>query len=358
MAFKPSIKWAKGGEALWRLLVFVIALFLLIVVTTRWTRWEGRSGWQTTDDAYLQADITPVAAKVGGYVRTVPIEDFEVVHAGQLIADIVDDDYRATVSQAEAGVASAKAQAQALAAQRKLQEANIRGAIATVSGTSATLEQNVRDLNRQQILLKSGSSSTELTEKLETTGAQLIAQLAQNRAQADAAARQLDVLAAQEAQAEAAVAAQEAALQLAQINLSYTRILAPQDGVLGQRQVRIGQFVGVGSQVTTLTPLPDVWVIANYKETQLTHMAVGQPAEIQLDTYPDRVLHGRVVAFSPASGAQFSLLPPDNATGNFTKVVQRIAVKIAIDDPGDLAGRLRAGMSVVTKVNASDSGGQ
>ena len=172
---------------------------------------------------------------------------------------------------------------------------------------------------------------------MDTTRQKLTAQLAQNRAQADAVARQIDLLAAQEAQARAALAAQQAALQLASINLGYTRIVSPTDGVIGVRQVFPGQYLAPGTQVTTLAALPHVWVIANYKETQLTHVAVGQPASITVDTFPGYRLRGHVLAISPASGAEFALLPPDNATGNFTKIVQRIAVKIAIDDPGKLA---------------------
>ncbi len=183
---------------------------------------------------------------------------------------------------------------------------------------------------------------------------QLTAQLAQNRAQADSAERQLGVLAAQQAQVDATIAAQQATLQVATLNLSYTKITATQDGVIGQRQVKPGQYVGVGAQVTTLTPLPHVWVIANYKETQLTHMAVGQKAEITVDTFPGHTLRGHLLAFSPASGSQFALLPPDNATGNFTKIVQRIAVKIAIDDADGLTDRLAPGMSVIAKIDARD----
>jgi membrane fusion protein (multidrug efflux system) len=352
----PKFKWdwRMAPEVLWRALVFIVALGILIVVTTRWNRWQGRAGWQSTDDAYLQADFTPIAAKVAGYVREAPVQDFERVRAGQLLAQIVDDDYRATVAQAQAAVGAATAQAQALKAQQALQDANIQAAKAVVEATTATLDQNTRDLTRQQRLLETGSSSTEATEKLRTSRAQVTAQLAQNRAQAEAAARQLGVLAAQQAQAEAALAGQEANLQLAKINLGYTRIVAPQDGVIGQRQVKPGQFVGVGGQITSLTPLPHVWVIANYKETQLTHMAVGEKAEIRVDTYPGRVLRGHVLAFAPGSGAQFALLPPDNATGNFTKVVQRVAVKIAIDDAAGLADRLRPGLSVVARVDARD----
>jgi membrane fusion protein, multidrug efflux system len=339
----------------WRTLIFLAAVAVLIVITTRWNRWESDSEWQSTDDAYLQADLTPIAAKVAGYVRALPVEDFDRVRAGQVLAEIVDDDYRAAVAQINAGIASAAAQVEALKAQRQLQEANVRAAKATVEAIAVNIEQNARDLARQERLLKTGSSSTEAAEKLQTTRAQLAAQLEQTRAQQSAAARQLDVLAAQQAQAEAAVAAQKAGLQIAQLNLSYTRILAPQDGVIGQRQVKPGQFVGVGGQITTLTPLPHVWVIANYKETQLTHMAVGERADITVDTFPGRRLRGHVLAFAPGAGSQFALLPPDNATGNFTKVVQRIAVKIAIDDSDGLTDVLRPGMSVVARIDTRPS---
>jgi membrane fusion protein, multidrug efflux system len=335
----------------WRAAVFIIALLLLVIITTRWNHWVGNAEWQSTDDAYLQADLTPIAAKVAGYIRAMPVQDFERVRAGALLAEIVDDDYRAGVLQITAAVAATAAQVQALKAQRQLQETNIRAARATIDATSAVLEQNTRDLARQARLLKSGSSTAEAGEKLDTTRAQLEAQLEQNRAQAGAASRQLDVLAAQQAQAEASMAAQQASLQIAQINLGYTRILAPQDGVIGQRQVKPGQYVGVGGQITTLTPLPHVWVIANYKETQLTHMAVGERADITVDTFPDHRLRGHVLAFAPGAGSQFALLPPDNATGNFTKVVQRIAVKISIDDADGLIDSLRPGMSVIARVD-------
>ena len=338
-------------EWIWRGLVFIIALSVLIVIITRWNHWVSNEQWQSTDDAYLQADLTPIAAKVAGYVRALPVQDFERVRAGQVLAEIVDDDYRATVGQLTAGVAAAAAQVDTFKAQRLLQAANVKSAKAVIEATTANLDQNLRDRARQGRLLKSGSSSTEVAEKLQTTNAQLSAQLDQNRAQAQAAERQLGVLAAQQAQAEAAVAAQQAALEIARINLDYTRILAPQDGVIGQRQVKPGQYVGVGGQITTLTPLPHVWVIANYKETQLTHMRVGEKADISVDTFPGRRLHGHVLAFAPGSGSQFALLPPDNATGNFTKVVQRVAVKIVIDDADGLADVLLPGMSVVTRVD-------
>jgi membrane fusion protein (multidrug efflux system) len=220
------------------------------------------------------------------------------------------------------------------------------------------VDQNERDLARQKRLLETGSSSTEATEKLQTTRAQLAAQLQQNRAQELAASRQLEVLAAQQSQAEAALAAQQANLDLAKLNLGYTSIVAPQDGVIGQRQVKPGQFVPVGGQVTVLSPLPNVWVVANYKETQLTHMVAGQKAEIRVDTFPGRTMRGHVLAFAPGSGQVFSLLPPDNATGNFTKVVQRVAVKILIDDADGLTDRLRPGLSVEATVETREDGGR
>ncbi len=349
-----KIDWNKVFEFAWRILVFIVAIGIIIVVSTNWNRWEGGAGWQRTNDAYLQADLTPISAKVGGYLRALPIQDFERVHKGQVLAQILEDDYRAAVAQALANVAVAAAQAQALKAQHELQLANIQAARAVVASTIASNAQNERDLARQRRLLETGSSSTEASEKLETTHAQLVAQLAQNRAQELGAERQLAVLEAQLAQSEAAIAAARAALDTAKLNLGYTTITATQDGVIGQRQVKPGQLVGVGSQITALTPLPNVWVIANYKETQLTHMAVGQKAEITVDTFPGHTLRGHVLAFAPASGAEFALLPPDNATGNFTKVVQRIAVKIVIDDADGLADRLVPGMSVEANVNARD----
>lgn len=349
-----NLDWNRVFEFTWRILVLVVAVGVIIVVSRNWTRWEGGPGWQRTNDAYLQADLTPITAKVGGYLRSLPIQDFQRVRSGQVLAQLVDDDYRAAVAQAEATIAADQAQSDVLKAQHELQLANIQAARALIASTDAAYQQNERDRTRQHALLETGSSSTEAREKLETTHAQLIAQLAQNRAQALAAERQVSVLESQLAQSEAATRGARAALATAKLNLSYTTITAPQDGVIGQRTVKPGQLIGVGTQITSLSPLPNVWVIANYKETQLTHMAVGQRAEISVDTFPGHRLRGHVQAFAPASGASFALLPPDNATGNFTKVVQRIAVKIVIDDADGLADRLLPGMSVEASVDAHD----
>ena len=347
-----KLDWNKLFEFTWRILVFLVAIAIIVIVTSNWNRWEGRAGWQSTDDAYLQSDLTPISAKVTGYVRELPIQDYERVHKGQVLARLVDVDYRAAVAEAQARILSAAAQGQALKAEHELQLANVQAARAVIVSAAAAWRQNGRDIARQARLLRTGSSSTEAREKLQTRHAQLVAQLAEDRAHEAAAESELAVLQAQLKENTAALVAARAALAIAKLNLQYTTITAPQNGVLGQRQVKPGELVGVGTQITTLIPLPKVWVIANYKETQLTHMAVGQQARIRVDTFPGYTLRGHVQAFAPASGAEFALLPPDNATGNFTKVVQRVSVKIVIDDADGLTDRLVPGMSVMASVYA------
>jgi membrane fusion protein (multidrug efflux system) len=357
---EPARKWKlpKIPGLVWRTLSFILAALVLFFCFTQWNRWEGEARYQTTDDAFLQTNLTPLSAQVAGYVQSVPVTDYAHVRAGQLIVQIADDNYRAEVAQAQANAASAEAQIEEVQAQRPLLQANLAAAQAVVAATSATVAQSDRDVARQYRLLTSGSSSQAQFEQMQTTHAQLAAQLNQNRAQADAVGRQIDLLTAQQKQAEAALAAANAALQLAQINLGYTRIVAPTDGVITLRQVLPGQFIAAGTQVTTLAALPLIWVIANYKETQLTHVVVGDPATVTVDTFPGHRLRGRVVAISPASGAELALLPPDNATGNFTKIVQRIAVKIAIEDTGGLSGRLLPGMSAIPTIDTDLPNGQ
>jgi membrane fusion protein (multidrug efflux system) len=344
-AFRAAPDW------IWRAIIFLLALAVLLLITTRWRIWETNERRQSTDDAYLQSDLTPIAARVSGYIRDMPVQDYDHVQKGQLIAQLVDDDYKAAVAQLTAGVAVAAAQIGTIKAQRGLQDSNVQATQAAINAVLASVDQNGRDLARQQKLQSTGSSSAEAGEKLKTTAAQLAAQLQEARAQASGAQHQLVVLDAQTIQAQAALAAQQAALDVARINLGYTQIRAPEDGIIGQRQLKPGQLVSVGGQITSLTPLPRIWVLANYKETQLTHMNVGAPATIAVDAYPGHTLRGKVLAFAPGAGSQFALLPPDNATGNFTKVVQRVAVKISVDDADGLVDRLRPGMSVVATVD-------
>jgi membrane fusion protein (multidrug efflux system) len=356
----PARRWKipKIPGVVWRILSFVLAACIIVLCFTQWNRWEGEARYQTTDDAYLQTDLTPLSAQVSGYVQAVPVQDFAQVRAGQLIVQIDDKVYQASYAQARASVAAAIAQIEEVQAQRPLLQANLRAAQAVMAATSATLAQNRRDVARQQRLLAGGSSSLADLERIETTGAQLSAQLAQNTAQADAVARQIDLLGAQLDQARAALAAQQANLRLAGINLGYTRIVAPTDGFIGVRQVLPGQFLAAGSQVTVLAALPHVWVIANYKETQLTRVKIGDGASVTVDTFPGHWLRGHVIAISPASGAEFALLPPDNATGNYTKIVQRIAVKISIEDANGLDDLLRPGMSVIPTIDTVPPDGQ
>ena len=335
-----------------RVLVLLLTGLLVIFVAREWDWWIGSAIQQSTDDAYLQADVTPLAAKSPGYVRDVPVADFQRVKAGELLVSIVDDDYRASLDQAEANVEAARSVIRNIEQQKVLQQALVKQAEATIRATEADLTRYHLEAVRQQALLATRISGTpQLTEQAVDNEQRTEATLELNHAQADQQRQQLNVLDSQLLQAQAALKAQEAARSLASINLGYTRIVAPVDGMVGQRQVRPGQYVSVGTQVIALVPLPNVWVIANYKETQITRIRVGQAARVTVDTFPGTVLHGHVDSWSPASGAEFSLLPPDNATGNFTKVVQRIPVKIVLDRDPSLGNLLRPGMSVIATID-------
>jgi membrane fusion protein (multidrug efflux system) len=334
------------------LYIVLLTIGLIIVVSREWDRWTSYATYQTTDDAYLQADTTPLAAKVPGYVRSVVVQDYQTVKAGDTLVQLVDDDYRAQVAQADASVAAAQAAIDTIAQQRVLQQTLVQQAQATIEATQADLTRYHLEAVRQKTLLQTKIAGTpQVTEQAVDNEAHTAATLALNRAQLDQQRGQIQVLDSQQKQAQATLAAQRAARDLAAINLGYTRITAPVDGMVGLRLVQAGQYLSVGTQVMSIVPLPNVWVIANYKETQLTRIRVGQPASVTVDTFPGKVLHGHVDSWSPASGAQFSLLPPDNATGNFTKVVQRIPVKIVLDPDPELTALLRPGMSVEATID-------
>jgi membrane fusion protein, multidrug efflux system len=332
----------------------VLAVALVVAISIGWNGWVGGAGAQWTDDAYLQADLTPLSAQVAGRVLAVTVEDFARVKAGQVLVQIDDAPFRAQFAQADANVAAAQAAIVNLVAQESLQETNIAGAEAQLQGVEATEERNDLEAKRQRALLASRYAGTEqLVEQADAAYKQSRAQTLQSEAAVQGARRQLDVQKTQEASLQANLKAAEALRDLASINLGYTHIAAPTDGMVSQRRVYPGQFVAVGSQVISVVPLPHLYVIANYKETQLTHLSIAQPATIRVDTFPNLTLHGHVIGWSPATGSQFALLPPDNATGNFTKVVQRIPVKIAIDDDAGLGLQLRPGMSVEPTVDTS-----
>jgi membrane fusion protein (multidrug efflux system) len=335
-----------------RLFILLLAGGLIAFVAAEWDWWVGSARLQSTDDAYLQADLTPLAARVPGYVRRVLVNDFQRVKDGDLLVEIQDDDYRAQLRQAEGNADNAKVAIATIEQQKTLQKALIEQAEAMVAASEADLTRYHLETVRQQALLATGIAGTRQTvEQAVDNEKRAEATLALNFAQLDQQRQQVNVLDSQEKQAQAMLAEQQAARDLAQINLGYTRITAPVDGMVGQRQVQAGQYLNAGTQVISLVPLPHVWVVANYKETQMTRVRIGQPARVTVDTFPGTVLHGHVDSWSPASGAQFSLLPPDNATGNFTKVVQRIPVKIMLEPDPAVDDLLRPGMSVIATID-------
>ena len=346
----PAQRRPWSGNAFVRLTVLVAATMIVVLFATQWDRWGGLAVRQVTDDAYVRGDITPLSAKVEGYVRRVAVDDFERVKEGDLLVEIEDDDYRARAAQAEADLLGAKAAIENLKARKAAQHAQVAEAEDAIKATQADVERTRLEAARQRTLLATTFGTRQRVEQADAAAERFSATLARNEAELDAQRSQLAVLDTQEAQLRADVKAKQAALDLAKINLGYTRILAPVSGMVSERDVRNGQYVHAGSQVISVVPLDNVWVLGNYKETQLTHVAIGQRAEIRVDTFPGFVITAMVDSIAPASGAQFSLLPPDNATGNFTKVVQRIPVKLRIAPDNPLAGKLRPGMSVVATI--------
>jgi membrane fusion protein (multidrug efflux system) len=339
-----------------RVLVLVLAIAIIWFAANRLNRWVGGGRYQTTDDAYLESDVTPLAAHISGYVRRVLVGDFDTVHKGQALVDIVDDDYRAQVAQAQAAVDEASAALQVLSRQRAQQAANVDALRAALGAANATAHLNRLEVDRQRGLFAKGHyASAQAVDEADAADKQAGAVQSQQRAQIIAAQRQLDTIDAQVGQAQAGLEQSSAALELAKISLGYTRIAAPADGLVGQRLVREGQYVSPGTQVISHVALPNVWVVANYRETQMTRIRAGQSASIRVDAFPELTLTGHVQSWSPASGSRFSLLPPDNATGNFTKIVQRLPVKITLDAASDPALRtlLRPGMSVIVTVDTT-----
>jgi len=358
------------------LLVVALALAVFITITRNWNAWEGGHVDQVTDDAYVRGDVTPLSTKVAGIVRAVHVTDFQQVHKGDLIVELQDDDYRAQVDQASAAVEAARAAIVNNRRQRDLQDSRIAKALAGIdqakaqiaaaeAGKDAVQAQLVRarsERKRQEGLYQTHSATQQTLETAVANDDQLSAQLATrdadlNQAQtmlrsselsAEAERRSKAVLESQDMQLQADLHAKQASLAAATVNLGYTKIYAPSDGTVGERQVRTGQLVSPGTQVIAFVDITK-WVQANYRETQLTNVKIGDAVELRIDQYPGRVLHGKVLEIAPASGSQFSLLPPDNATGNFKKVVQRIPVKIVLDD-SDFAAKLRPGLSVIATV--------
>ena len=358
------------------ILVMLLALTVLLTITRNWNAWEGGKTDQVTDDAYVRGDLTPLSTKVAGIVQAVAVIDYQQVHKGDLLVELQDDDYQAQVDQANAAVAAARAGIEENRRQRRLQDARIARAMAGIdqaqaqiaaaeAGKEAVQAELIRarsERKRQEGLYQSHSATQQSLEAAVAAEGNLSAQFASRDADlnqartmlrsselaAEAERRSKGVLESQETQLQADVRAKQASLAVASVNIGYTKIYAPGDGNVGERQVRPGQLVSPGTQVISFVAL-EKWVQANFRETQLTNVKVGDTADLRIDQYPGQVIHGKVVEIAPASGSQFALLPPDNASGNFTKVVQRIPVKISLDD-STFASRLRPGISVIATV--------
>jgi membrane fusion protein (multidrug efflux system) len=300
---------------------------------------------ESTDDAYVQADYTTIAPKVSGYIADVKVEDNQTVKAGDVLAVIDDRDFRTALAQAKADVASAKADVDNFEAQLEEQQSVIQQAQAALQSDQAGVTFAQQDYTRYHSLTAQKVTSVQDEQRAQTVLQQQNANLQRDRAALSAAKQRIDVLTTAKAKSETEVQRLEAVQHQAELNLSYTTITAPIDGTVGARSLRTGQYVQAGTQLMAVVPLHAVYVVANFKETQLSDVKTGQPVEIEIDGLPGVTVKGKVDSLAPASGLEFALLPPDNATGNFTKIVQRIPVKIALDLDGDLVGRLRPGMS-------------
>ena len=318
--------------------------------------WYGFDYWTvgrymvSTDDAYVKADNTTVAPKVSGYLHEVLVGDNERVRAGQLLARIDQRDFNVALDQARADVAAAHAAIASKQAQLGVQQAVIDAAKATVDVDKATVTFAAQENKRYTDLAATGFGSVQNAQQAQSRNAGAQAAIARDTANLASALKQVDLLKAEIVQANAALARAQALQSQAELNLEYTSIVAPIDGVVGNRSLRVGQFVQAGTQLMSVVPVAGAYVVANFKETQLTDVRKGQRVEIAVDTFPGQIVHGHVDSIAPASGQEFALLPPDNATGNFTKVVQRIPVKIALDLDSSSAVELRPGMSVIPTV--------
>ena len=328
------------------LLIGASVLALASAVDFGWDYWTVGRFQVSTDDAYVKADSTTIAPKVSGYIADVLVGDNEPVKAGQILAKIDDRDFRVALDQAKADLEAAKAAVATKFAALTTQRAVIDAAKATIAVDQATLTFAEQDDKRYAQLASNGNGSVQNAQQAASRLAAGRAAVARDTASLQNATSQLDVLKAELVQAQATVSRDEALRKQAELNLSYTSIVSPVDGVVGNRTLRVGQYVQAGTQLMAVVPLAAAYIVANYKETQLTDVRAGQPVAISVDTFPGVTLNGHVDSIAPASGQEFALLPPDNATGNFTKVVQRIPVKIVLDPGSKFAGELRPGMSV------------
>ena len=364
------------------IIVLTLAVLLFLFIQGYWNKWEGGKAEQRTDDAYIHADLTPLSTRVSGTVRKVNVNDYQPVQAGQLLVQLEDDDYGAELQEAKAALAGSQAQLANNQAEKRIQDAkiasseadiakalaNVDSARAAIASAKAAALQAEAERKRQEALFADKATTHQHLEQVEAQAdeaedkvadnqaklQQAQASLASSRTSREGERLQRAELDTKDRMYEADIQDKKAGIVVAGVNLGYTRITAPTAGSVGQRHVYEGQLVGTGMEVIELVR-GDVWVEANYRETQLTHVTKGDTADITVDAFPGIILHGKVAEIAPASGSQTALLPPDNATGNFTKVVQRIPVKIVLDPDHPLQGKLRPGFSVEVAIHALDS---
>lgn len=338
----------------------VSAVFLLVagvgLVKLAHTWWTVGRFVESTDDAYVGGDVTVIAPKVAGFVSKLAVVDNQQVHAGDLLLKLDDRDYVAALAKAEAAVSIQKAALTNLDATRHLQEAVVAQAQATITAAEAEIVRTRDDQARFTKLLGDAAVSVQESQKADAEFKEAVAVGEKSRAALTAAQRQVVVIDSQIQQAQAALKQAEAERELARLNLSYTELRAPVDGTVGNRSAQIGAYATAGSQLLSIVPARGLWIDANFKESQLARIRPGSPVMVEVDSIPGRKFCGEVASLAPATGAQFSVLPPENATGNFTKIVQRVAVRILLADEDEARGQLRPGLSVVAKVNTLSSG--
>ena len=309
---------------------------------------------ERTDDAYVGGDITVIAPKVAGFISEVAVTDNQQVAAGDLLVKLDDRDYRAALAKAQAAVEAQRANLANLDATRHLQESVIAQARARVSASDAEVTRAHDDDVRFRDLSAHAAASIQVSQKAQADYKQALAQGQGVRAALEGAERQLDVIDTQKRQTEAAIAEALATEDLAKLNVGYTELRSPIAGVVGNRSARAGSFAAVGTQLISIIPADGLWIDANFKESQISKARAGLEATIKADVLPGEVFHGHVVSLAPATGAQFSVLPPENATGNFTKIVQRVPVRIRLDGDGARLGRLRPGLSVTASFDTRE----
>jgi membrane fusion protein, multidrug efflux system len=329
----------------------VVAMLVFVIVGIAWY-WASKARFfESTDDAYVGSEITALSAKVAGFIQAVTVVDNQVVKAGDLLLKLEDRDYRAQLARAEASVAAQRAALANIEASRRMHQAVIEQASATVAGATAELARTKYDFDRYRTLSADQFATRQRFEQAEADHEKARAADRRARAALDAAERQLEVIDTQQQQTQAALDQALAERDLAHLSLSYTEIRAPIDGVVGNRSARAGAYAGVGAQLLAIIPMRGLWVDANFKESQLARIREGEPAEVVADVLPGVRFRGRVASLAPATGAQFSVIPPENATGNFTKIVQRVPVRIELEDDGAEIGKLRPGLSVTVYVD-------